>query len=67
MRKTRNRTKQTSSLQYRLSRMGKRRSSKGRGTAAGPERDDLLKKVRHADAATRFDNWYNSPNNQEPT
>jgi hypothetical protein len=67
MRKTRKRTKQIISLQDRLSTWASGVQAKAAELPPGPERDDLLKKVRQADAATRFDNWYNSVNNQEPT
>lgn len=57
----RRRFKQTESLEERLRHQSKRIRLKADGLPPGEERDQLLKKVRDVDMATRIQDWLRSP------
>jgi hypothetical protein len=62
----RRRDKQTVSLKDRLASFAKEAIDKAKHLPSGPERDELLKKVRRADTASHIDEWANSPGLQPP-
>jgi hypothetical protein len=62
----RRRIKQTTSLKDRLASFAKTALDKARHLPSGPERDELLKKVRRADTASHVDEWANSHGLQPP-
>jgi hypothetical protein len=53
----RRRFKQTASLADRLARFAKEAGEKAASLPPGPARDELLKKVRQAETATRLEGW----------
>jgi hypothetical protein len=57
----RRRFKQTVSLRDRLEMWAKDVREKAATLPAGPERDELLRKVSQADTASHLDEWANSP------
>jgi hypothetical protein len=63
----RRRFKQTQSLQDRLATFAKDTRDKAEALPPGPEREDLLKRARQADTASRIDEWANSTGLQPPT
>lgn len=63
---SRRRFKQSESLKDRLASFAKDALCKARHLPSGPERDELLKKARQADAASRIDQWASSPRLQPP-
>jgi hypothetical protein len=62
----RRRFKQQLSLQDRLTAWAKEVREQAATLPHGPERDALLKKASQADAASRLDDWANSPGLQPP-
>jgi hypothetical protein len=63
----RRRFKQTESLRDRLSTFAKDARDRASTLPAGPEKEDLLKRARQADTASRIDEWANSTGLQPPT
>jgi hypothetical protein len=63
----RRRFKQTESLPDRLKKWSDGVLEKANQLPPGPERDELLKKVRHAETASHLEQWVNSPGLQPPT
>lgn len=61
MKKTRRRTKQSSSLEERLILAATRLRDQAKGQAAGPEREELLRKARQTEAAHDLSVWIASP------
>jgi hypothetical protein len=57
----RRRFKQTVSLRDRLEMWAKDVREKAATLPAGPERDQLLRKVSQADTVSHLDEWANSP------
>jgi hypothetical protein len=53
--------KQTTSLKDRLTAFAEEARQKATELPPGPERDEMLKKVRQADTASHLDAWANSP------
>jgi hypothetical protein len=66
MTKTRNRKKQTSSLQDRLAAFASGVRAKAELLPPGPEQDQLLQKLHSADTAAHIEDWANSPGLQAP-
>jgi len=64
--KRRRRFKQTTSLSERLASFARDLRDKAANVAPGEERDDLLRRARRADTASRLDAWANSPGLQAP-
>jgi hypothetical protein len=62
----RRRFKQTVSLKDRLSAFVRAMQERAEITPPGPERDEILKKVRQAETASHLDNWATSPGLQPP-
>jgi hypothetical protein len=62
----RRRLKQEISLQDRIIAWAKEVRAQAAGLPPGPERDQLLKKVRQAETAMHLDDWANSPELQPP-
>jgi len=60
------RFKQTISLQDRLAAFAQESREKAARLQPGFARDDMLKKARQADIASRLDDWANSPGLQSP-
>ena len=65
--KKRLRIKQTVSLQERLSIFSNNARQRALALPESAERDELLKKVRDADAASRIEEWIASPGLKPPT
>jgi hypothetical protein len=65
--KTRRQFKQTEPLQVRLAAFAKDARDRAATLPAGAEREDLLKRARQADTASRIDDWANSSGLQPPT
>ncbi len=63
----RNRRKQTQSLEQRLAEEAIRLRQQAGLLPAGFEREQLLRKVRQAEAASRMTEWLTSPGLQAPT
>ena len=63
----RNRRKQTQSLEQRLEAEAIRLRQQAGLLPAGSEREQLLRKVRQAEAASRMTEWLKSPGLQAPT
>jgi hypothetical protein len=57
---------QTASLKDRLTAFAEKARENAKFLKVGAERDELLKKARHADAAAHIDGWLNSPGLQPP-
>ena len=64
--KVRRRIQPTLSLQDRLASFAKEAGEKALQLPPGPEREELLKKVRLAETASHLDEWVNSPGLQPP-
>jgi hypothetical protein len=62
----RRRFKQTVSLHNRLSEFVADTRAKADSVPDGPERNQLLKKIRQAEAAANIEPWANSPRLQPP-
>lgn len=62
----RRRFKQTESLKDRLAAFARKAVDRAQHLPSGPERDELLKKERRADAAAHLDEWASSPGLQPP-
>jgi hypothetical protein len=62
----RRRFKQTQSLQDRLRTFADDIRAEADKLPPGTEKDELLKKARHADTASHLDEWINSPGLQSP-
>lgn len=62
----RQRFKPEVSLQDRIMAWAKEARAQAAGLPPGPERDELLKKVRQAEVAMHLDDWANSPELQPP-
>ena len=60
------RFKQTISLQDRLAAFARESREKAARLPRGFARDDVLKKARQADIASRLDDWADSPGLQSP-
>jgi hypothetical protein len=65
--KKRSRFKQSQSLKDRLASFAKGVKEKASRLPPGPEKEELLRKARRADAASHLDEWVNSPGLQPPT
>jgi hypothetical protein len=63
----RRRFKHQSSLQDRIAEWADALRREAAAMAPGPQRDELLKKLRHAETAMRLDDWANSAGLQPPT
>jgi hypothetical protein len=62
----RRRFKQTQSLEERLSEEAKRLREQAETLPPGIERDDLIRKGRQAETASRMNEWLSSPGLQPP-
>jgi len=62
----RRRFKQTNSLQNRLTAWAQEVRDKAKLLPPGPQKDEMMKKVRQADIASHLDEWANSPGLQPP-
>jgi hypothetical protein len=62
----RRRFKQTNSLQDRLQAFADDVREEASNLPPGPQKDELLKKVRQADTASHLDAWASSPGLQPP-
>jgi hypothetical protein len=62
----RRRFKQTSSLDQRLIEEVQRLRKKAQGDHPGIERDNLIRKARHAEAAADLQEWLTSPSLRPP-
>jgi hypothetical protein len=62
----RRRFKHQITLQDRILMWAKEIREQAAGLPPGPERDELLKKVRQAETAMHLDEWANSPELQPP-
>ena len=62
----RRRFKQSLSLRDRLAAFANAKREKADQLPPGPEQNDMLRKARQADAASRLDDWANSPGLQSP-
>jgi hypothetical protein len=62
----RRRFKQEITLQDRIVEWAKEIRAQAAQLPPGPERDELLKKVRQAETAMHLDDWANSPGLQPP-
>lgn len=62
----RRRFKQQLSLQDRLASWADEVRAKAKQLPPGAEKDELLRKARQADTASRLDEWANSPALQSP-
>jgi hypothetical protein len=60
------RIKQTYSLTDRVAAFAADTREKANRLPLGPERDALMKKIRHADTACHLDQWAQSPGLQSP-
>ncbi|MTV11694.1 hypothetical protein [Bradyrhizobium sp. BR2003] len=67
MKKSRNRAKQTTSLQDRLNAFADDVFHKAAQLPPGVERDQLLKRARRAEIAADIDQWASSSGLQSPT
>jgi hypothetical protein len=63
----RRRFKQTQSLPDRLKKWSDEIRGKADQLPPGPERDELLEKLRQAEIASRLEQWAHSPGLQPPT
>lgn len=64
--KRRNRTKQNSTLEERLTEDAKTACEKARAMPPGPERELLLRRARRNDVAAHMSEWLRSPGLQIP-
>lgn len=62
----RNRVKQTQPLKERLVEEAKRLRDEAKAMPPGVEREVLIRKARHADAAAKMDEWLTSPGLRPP-
>jgi hypothetical protein len=62
----RQRFKPEITLRDRIMAWAKEARARAAGLPPGPERDQLLKKVRQAEVAMHLDDWANSPELQPP-
>jgi hypothetical protein len=62
----RRRFKQEITLQDRIVEWAKEIRAQAAQLPPGPERDELLKKIRQAETAMHLDDWANSPGLQPP-
>ncbi len=62
----RRRFKQETPLQTRLAKFAEQMREKAASLVPGPERDDVLRRARQADAASHAEDWANSPGLQPP-
>jgi hypothetical protein len=62
----RNRVKQTNPLKERLVQEAQRLRDEAKGMPPGVEREALIRKARHAEAAAKMDEWLTSPGLQSP-
>jgi hypothetical protein len=62
----RRRFKHQITLQDRIIAWAKRIRAQAAGLPPGPDRDELLRKVRQAETAMHLDDWANSPELQPP-
>jgi hypothetical protein len=62
----RRRFKQTISLETRLSEEAKRLRDEAKLLPPGAEREELIRKARHAEAAAHMNDWLTSPGLQPP-
>jgi hypothetical protein len=62
----RQRFKQSASLKDRLAAFAQEAEQCAEALPAGPERDEMLKKAKRAQAATEIDAWANLPELQPP-
>ena len=62
----RRRFKQETSLDQRLEDHAKRLRKEAQGTPAGIKRDDLIRRARQAETASRLSEWLSSPGLQSP-
>jgi hypothetical protein len=62
----RRRFKQITSLQDRIAEWAESVRKQANGMRPGPERDELLRKLRQAEAAMHMEDWANSPGLQPP-
>lgn len=60
------RLKQTTTLQERLAREAERARARATTMPSGKERDELLRKARQAETASRIDEWLSSPGLRSP-
>lgn len=67
MQKQRRRFKHTQSLRERLTEEADQLREKARALPFGPERDDAIRRARHAEAAAHMDEWLSSPGVRAPT
>jgi len=65
--KHRRRFKQQTSLQDRIVEWAIGVREQADAMSPGPERDELLKKLRQAETAMHFEDWANSPGSQPQT
>jgi len=63
----RRRFKQTETLHDRLSRFSRDMRENANSLPPGPEKNDLLKRARTADAATHIEEWISSPDINPPS
>lgn len=66
MKKPRNRKRPPLSLQERLTDLAHQARSAAKSLPAGAQRDELLRKARHSEAAARIEGWLSSPSLQRP-
>jgi hypothetical protein len=64
--KRRRRFKQQTSLQDRIADWAAGVREQADGMRPGPERDELIKKLRQAETAMHLEDWANSPGLQPP-
>ena len=62
----RRRLVRSASLKDRLEAFAEEARAKAERMPPGPERDEMLKKVRQADVAAHLDDWANSPGLRAP-
>jgi hypothetical protein len=60
-------SKQTTTLYQRLEEQAKRLRDEARGTPPGVERDNLIRRARQAETASRMHDWLLSPGLRPPT
>jgi hypothetical protein len=60
-------SKQTTTLDQRLEEQAKRLRDEARGTPPGVERDNLIRRARQAETASRMHDWLLSPGLRPPT
>jgi hypothetical protein len=60
-------SKQTTTLDERLEEQARRLRDEARGTPPGVERDNLIRRARQAETASRLHDWLLSPGLRPPT